>query len=357
MHDSVLGRWIATDELKVAKWEEAWVSTGNFRNDFIDSPGMADVDRFRIQISGPVPADLRSVFVSSQNTSATEYNDAPTEVMLDDCPASAGSPAQEFVSKSLILVADAADNRFMTDNIINDQTHIVALGSDVEFRINGADGDLIAKIPVKIRGSVNITSYILTPNGQIEMELVGKVLDDISLVRQIYAQIGLEVTGSVQCVPTPTGVDLDDGLLLDTLQTLGTLEPEALALLNAYATPNDQSDVIAIYVNAELNSAQTPSGHPNGMAFPRGWSNADNFKGTVVIALQNHEPITLAHEVGHILLNGQGGNINNHYSETCNLMRTHVSYVGLASATSHERDTKRLTKEQDDYIFESDYIE
>jgi hypothetical protein len=353
------GPWMIATELKVAKWEKAWNSLGEFRNDFIDSVGTADIDRFRILVKGPLPEDQRSFFISSTGSSEQTYNDTATEMILTEDPGfpTMGIPSAGFVSKEMILVADAADNRFLNDNLVDDQTHIVALGSDVELRHGTANGSPVAKTPVKKKATVDITSYILTPNGGIDFALVERAYDDIRIAREIYTQIALEITGTVQCVPIPEGVDLNDGLLLDTLQTLGTLSTEALAVLETYGTPADHTDVIAIYVDSVIQTAQTASGTCLGMAFPKGWSNAGNFKGTYLVTFRNSNPIVWSHELGHILLNSQGGNHNNHYNIRGNLMRGTTVYTDLPTSWSHTVDTKRINREQEGYVFESEFIE
>jgi hypothetical protein len=351
------GPWMVATELKVAKWEKAWNSSGVFRNDFIDSASLAEIDRFRILVKGPLPEDQRSFFISSTGSIYQDHDDDPTELVLTKDPGVPvmGIPSAGFVSKDMILVADEADNRFLNDNMVDDQTHIVALGSDVEFRHGTAAGNPVAKIPVKKKATVNITSYILTPNGGIDYELIGKAFDDIRIAREIYTQIGLEITGTVQCVPIPAGVDLNDGLLLDTRETRGTLGTEALAVLDTYGTPTDHTDVIAIYVDAVIFTDQSLIGTCLGMAFPKGWSNAGNFKGTYLVSFEGG-PITWSHELGHILLNSQGGNFSNHYNIPGNLMRETTVYWGLVTGWSHTVDTKRITQEQEDYISGSEFI-
>src|SRR5690606_261687 len=133
-----------------------------------------------------------------------------------------------------------------------DQTHIAALGSEVEFRIMDEEGPLVATLPVKSNGKIELRSLIVGPFNE---GMLDKALEDIKVARRIYAQIGVEVFGTVEFVPVPAGVDLSDGLLLDTLPTLGTLGPEALALLNAYGMPDVDSRIIGIYVNVNITTA------------------------------------------------------------------------------------------------------
>ena len=347
------GKWVIANELKVAKWEHAWDAQGQFRQDFIDTSAGVEIDRFRIRIGiDNLPEEYRKFYISSKGA-ATEYNDNTTEVVLTHDPGGFGFPSDGFVSKPMILVADNEDNKFNSDNIKNDQTHIVALGSDVEFKIKEPTGDTVAMLPVKKKGSINIKSYIVSPNGQIQEALVERAWNDALLASEVYSQIGLEVTSSIEFVGVPNGVDLSDGLTLSTSPDITTLGAEGLALLNAYATPNNQADVIGIYVDSIIYSRITASGELRGIAFPKGWRNADNFKRTFLATLEQgeHSDITWSHELGHILLNFEGGNLSNHFSEMGNLMSSSPLYNG-----NPYTDGKRLIQWQEEQIFKFDAI-
>ena len=257
-----LGKWVSTDELKVAKWEEAWDGVGAFRQDFIDAYVGEELDRFRILVAtDELPEPFDQFFVETAGDS-DDHNDTPTKLVLQLEPGAPnlGIASDGYVSKPMILVSDAVDNGFKNADQQDDQTHIAALGSEVNFRLSAADGDVGATLPVLARASVEVSSLIVTPNGGVDDDLLALALDDIALAREIYAQIGLEVFATVQFVPIPPGVDLDDGLLLDTTTTLGTLSSDALNLLNALGTPGDQSDVRVIYVSAEMLTGKLEQG-------------------------------------------------------------------------------------------------
>ena len=126
----------------------------------------------------------------------------------------------------------------------------MSLESEVEIRIEGANGGVAADLPVRKKKSVSIKSVILTSNPGLQADLIEKALEDIYSDKQIFSQVGLEITGEIVVEPIPNGVDLSDGLTLDTLQTLGTLSAEAQAVLTAYGTPNNLNDIRAIYVDS-----------------------------------------------------------------------------------------------------------
>jgi len=134
IRDDSQGKWIMTNELNVAKWEDAFNSQGfvGVHPEGDDGIG-ADVDRFRIRINTPsLPEDCRKFYLSSVG-SDVEYVDDPTEIVLEyhDNPFGLSSG---FISKPMILVADTVDNQFKNNNSQNDQTHIVALGNNVRFQ-------------------------------------------------------------------------------------------------------------------------------------------------------------------------------------------------------------------------------
>ncbi|MBT7202950.1 MAG: hypothetical protein HN867_05590 [Deltaproteobacteria bacterium] len=350
------GGWVTTNELKVAKWENAWDAQGQFRQDFIDTSAGEEIDRFRIRINMEnLPAEYRKFYISSKGAGA-EYNDDATEILLTKDPGapSLGIASDGFVSKPIILVADTEDNKFKGDNIQNDQTHIVALGSEVEFRIKEPTGDIVAELPVKKRGTINLKSYIVSPNGQVQEALIERAWQDIKVANEIYSQIGLEVNAEIEFVSVPAGVDLSNGLTLSTAPNITTLGSEGLALLNAYSTPNNQADVIGIYVEAFINTAIVGSGRVQGIAFPKGWQNADKFKRTFLVTAHPDEYNvgTWSHELGHILLDFVGGNLSNHFSEPRNLMRASGSYQG-----NPYTDRKRLTQWQEEQMFKFNAIQ
>lgn len=351
-----MGKWVSTDELKVAKWEEAWDGVGAFRQDFIDTYVGEELDRFRILLAtDELPEQFDQFFVETVGD-PDGHNDTPTKLVLQLDPGAPnlGIASDGYVSKPMILVSDAVDNGFKNADQQDDQTHIAALGSEVNFRLSAADGDVGATLPVLARASVELSSLIVTPNGVVDEDLLALALDDIELAREIYAQIGLEVFATVQFVAVPAGVDLSDGLLLDTTTTLGTLSTEAVNLLNALATPSDQTDVRAIYVAPALLTAQSSSGEARGMAFPFGWSNASNLQRTFILSLELHREAVWAHELGHILLDG-AGDLNGHFSESGNLMRSGVSYS--RDAGSYSTNTRRLTESQEATIYGAGVIE
>lgn len=319
VRDDSKGKWVTTDELKVAKWEKAFDYTG-FRNEHPEGIAggiLADVDRFRIRINTQnLPEEYRKIYISTKGSTEGEYNDDSTEILLD-LDENSFFPSDGFVSKPMILVADTVDNKFKNDNAQNDQTHIVALGGEVEFRIKDANGDVISTLPVKKKKAVHVQVKLLWQgsNGPTQLAL-DNIADDIKVAKQIYAQVGIDVTFTITAHQVNVaGVDLSDGLRVDTAQNQGSLHPEGEALLNFYATPN-QADVIGLYIDGKILTGASPEGEADGIAIwdndevlPHSrygtvyWDNSVSakYKGTFLVSTRRFTKVTFSHELGHVL--------------------------------------------------------
>lgn len=341
--------WTAASELRVAKWENAWVSsTGTFRTDFIDTFVGKEPDRFRIRVgTDELPSPYDEFFIETTGGDQEEHDDDPTKttLVLDPGSPNLGIPSKGFLSKPMILVSDAVDNTFQNANAADDQTHIASLGSTVLIRSRESDGEIVFQRPVQSRASVQVHSVIVTPNGALDEDLLLVALDDIEQAREIYSQVGVDLFGTVEFASVPSGVDLSDGLLLDTTTTLGQLSAEALSLLDVFATPSNQNDIRCVYVASEISTGQTASGAARGMAFPFGWANASSFQRTFLVSLESYEKTVWSHELGHILLDGEGG----HPSRPGNLMRATANYS--SDAGSYSTNTRRLTEEQESMMY------
>jgi len=83
-----------------------------------------------------------------------------------------------------------------------------------------------------------------------------------------------------------------------------------------------------------------------------------NYEGCFIVSFQNSfNHAVWSHEACHILLGGQGGNLNNHYSQKGDLMRAFVVYPDGNYLGSFSQDTKRLSKKQEGFILKSKFIQ
>lgn len=360
------GTWVTVQELKVAKWEEAWFNN-QFKADFIDTFQGEEVDRFRVRINTQVlPEEYRKIYVSSTGQTNAAYNDDPTEITLE-LDENLYGPSDGFVSKPMILVADAFDNKFNSDNAPEDQTHIAALGSDVEFRIKEPNGDVIGKLPVREEKQVDVTLKLLWDGGDGPSQQVLDNIDaDIKVAREIYAQTGIKLNFTIQAIHVDVaGVDLSDGLRLDGPSNAGELAAEGETVLNKYATPNT-ADIIGLYIDGSIFSG-TLTGEPQGIAiwdneevrphsrFPSVyWNDAvsQKYKGTFLVKGARDSKATFSHELGHVLslLHISDEKVPENRAAPRNVLIHGASY-----SENYQNDNKRFREFQEDRMQNSQF--
>jgi len=234
--------------------------------------------------------------------------------------------------------------------------------------------DFLSSIRVRRERTVDVAVKLLWQgnNGPSQFAL-DNIVDDIRVAKEIYAQVGIHPNFSVTShqVQTP-GVDLSDGLTLDTTQNSGVLHLEGEALLNAFATPL-QVDVIALYISGEILTAAAPGGIASGVAIadsaevqqhavsPLYWSSAvsNSFKGTFLVSTGRHGKAVFAHELGHVLTlhhtnqEQDSNNWDNGPTASRNVMTGgSTSYTGL-----YTHDSKRFRFFQEKRMQDSQFVD
>jgi len=110
---------------------------------------------------------------------------------------------------------------------------------------------------------------------------------------------------------TVPGVDFGDGLLVDEQESLGHLEPEAEALMNAWV-PEERTEIVCLYIDASIDFH---GGSPQGFAIPKTeefaqfatygayWSGtvSQRFSGTCIMSANRTNASAMSHEIGHLL--------------------------------------------------------
>lgn len=361
------------DELKVAKWSggndrasDAFESnpTDDFPQlkgvepggyDFIDR----DPDRFNIFVMNrDTTADFIDVTLSTDNTDPKKaaYKDNPTTIRLVKMTI----PGWEhwYWSDSLLLVSNAVDDGFARAPItvpgggktgggigadnqppdgqsknqknghdfpLGDRTFRVALGSKVKvvYAPNGNNTDpQPVEVPVNIRKRLTVRAYILKDpnltdaqwkNDGVQGQVISKaaVEDDFRVMREIFAQAGIEVnaeTITVESVPAAANglpaVDLTDGVPFPTEADFQwSLSPEMKGLVRNTVSrtlpDNYIEDVEIFYVNY-FDDDHT------GVALTRSWiPDADEreYADAAVVGVKGKAQDVLAHEVFHIIEN------------------------------------------------------
>lgn len=372
--NGILG-WPNASELKVNKWKEAFAENKQPRADFIEDASLGSAaeqeDKFRIRlpIKGLSEAD-RTVFITSSGAAEGEYNDKPTKVVLSPSPDGVSA-----VSKPMILVADTVDNTFNSDDLDDDQTHIVALGESLEIRHKSATGQLIGKIPVLKKKTVNLDVKILWQGKDTDIDpppdLANQVKEDIKVAREIFTQAGvyLNVTTNHYKIDDPD-IDLHDNLLLNPKDQTLLLAPEGQKLLDQYKRVATQNDVVCLYLQSLIIDDTGIAGHTLGISIPLNedwvpllptghtvpWSDpvSTACNGTFLIAgcNPNLTKYTLAHELGHCLnlLHTDDEKDTWFFDDPYNFMtNTNGTYKGYTN------DSKRMRNFQQERIFKSKY--
>lgn len=162
---------------------------------------------------------------------------------------------------------------------------------------------------------------------------------------------------------------MSDGLTLDTIQNRGTLHPEGEAILNAFGTPNNQTDVIGLYIDGDIFIGGGPYGSVNGIAF---WDNAEvlphaktpimyfndsisaKYKGNFLVRTSRSNDAILAHELGHVL--SLLHPIDEKVTEHRKLKRNLLEDGGISYNDSYQDDNKRLMLFQEKRIQNSQFV-
>ena len=382
------GKWVNTQELKIAKWEGAWVG-GTFRDEFIDTYIGEEIDRFRIRVdTQDLPDEFTKIFISTSGGFSNDYNDNSTEVSLE-IGVHPNAPSEGFISKAMIMTSDSVDNKFNNKNLLNDQTHVASLGSNVIFRIKKSDGDVIITKPVNKRKTVSVNVKLLNHGPNAPLGSVDKISTQMNVAREIFSQSGLEVKYDFSIVDIDQEieypflnvfdkVDLTDFFTLNDENTPGSLHTEAKFVLSQLATPNDTTDVVCLFVPELIHYAANgidkkpawgyaisdndeiipffPSSDPNLY-----WEKevSDLYKGTLLVSLQTGNPSTLAHELGHVLTLNHidqvfdeiDENRNHGSSAKRNFMKNPSFYT-----YDHESDFKRMAPFQQIRVLKSQFV-
>jgi hypothetical protein len=371
--------------MKVAKWSDAFRQVdetvqikGPDANgwDFIDR----DPDRFNVRVYDPAAWDVGTqtidVTISTTNEAEyTAYDDPTTTLRLVRMVAPGWT--NWFWSDSQILVSNEADDKYTDANIgadesgpavatnnkngsafpVTDRTHRIALGGTVKVKYVLADMPAVTdedKVLVRKQVKINVTIVRTTANGSapITEEDAKK---EIKRANEQYAQVGIRlVTIGVKTENPPTGVILDGGFetigldgYQNATQTAIPMTNEEKALFDKAEFRTTATDDIELYFVNLINTGSAgqsywASGVPDQkyadsvVISVLGLKGTNNPQGTNI----NPSPFTVAHEIGHILLNS-----GDHWEvgvKKVNLMRSPTS------SSDSEFATKRLLLEQEE---------
>jgi hypothetical protein len=386
------GTGAAAGELRVAKWETAFASgeTGQpvlelldkWGHDFIDHDVnrfnvlVKDLDRYRLE--GQQEVTSFTVPLHTENVGdRAEYDDAATQIEVKKLPIQWEG---WYMSDSQMLVSNEVDDLYSQvavniptvpgkksgglgadesaphateknhkrisggtlDWAVGDRTHRIALGGKVKVEFTplngpvGENGPLAEKVevpvPVKkiVKLHVNIMRDKLEAQGGTPATTQAAVMANVKKMREIYAQIGIDVQLSNAGNPPepaisnpPAGADLHLPAANPSLAENNTQPDATPAVQKMWANPTAEEKALlgdatlrtnpANVVDIEVYYVKRMSGGSGGESFMTNFLlQADQgLADSVVIAdvqklpptLQEgaHTYLVLAHEVGHVL--------------------------------------------------------
>ena len=307
-----------------------------------------DEDRFYVRIPGLPENSEVSIMLQTGHAQKPEYRDPQTEIEL--------KYDQEkgiLTTKSMILVSDDLDdahsqdlageeNDMFVDEFKGDRSHKAALGGLVRIvsvKLNGKEDVVNIDLPVKARKQVTVKIWRIKKQNQ-NLPLVAEAIvnEHIKVLKERYAQIGLDVNVVGPVVKEiPSSINLDDGYQIQDVGQTGTVAEED-AFLTAVATAND-ADIEIFYVPriTDFTDQSVESAGYSYVPATFGAGRQDIHNNIVMSGLA--KKYTLAHELGHILLNS-----GSHNYPSYNLMGLNVNTIQADDFINDKR--LRMAEEQ-----------
>ena len=238
--------------LKVSQWVYAFENNPCSVKAAFPDASDDETDRFYVKVRSPEDEGAGTITAAiGTDSPGTAYDDSATNLELTETATNSGV----FLSESLILVSNEADDNFTNANIVaddtlGDRTHIVALGGTVTAAYQG--NKVEAGVPVL--GAVTVNIVILRDEvGGTPAVSTNFVEQKWALVSENYAQVGVDVIVagiSTEDPPDDERVDLSDGnVLVETNALSGILAAEAKGIIDAYGTAGTNVDIHVFYVN------------------------------------------------------------------------------------------------------------
>ena len=336
--------------LKVAKWQDAFqlnaagtaveIKEPNTTTDetagwdFIDR----DPDRFNVWVydkpayeamtDGTPTYPHRQARISTTNVAGfTDYDDDATAIDLVRYTGDLRGPGW-FYSNSQMLVSNEEDDKYKsatylgvddapptaTDGVtksgftwkVSDRTHIVALRGTVKAEYTSEAGLVAEPATAGVPHTKNVKVHVMLLRNKAKAdggeEIVSQAVADVTMrwANEQFAQIGLLIIPTYIAVDPPAGVNLTDGLDVHPVTARDSngkvqVTPEEAALLAHPLRTNATDDVELFFVNYFEPDDR------RGEAFFASVNPDARFDDAVIIR-KNFGKFTVAHELGHILL-------------------------------------------------------
>jgi hypothetical protein len=221
------------------------------------------------------------------------------------------------------------------DNKLDDPTFYVLLGDKVMSIYGANKAEAAVSVEKVVKLHINILRDKAAADGGQPVLSEQHIKADIAWANAIYAPVGIKFTATIQIVDPPPGVDLSDRLngYPPKLDVNGKIQmtDEERSLLQAgdLRTPSDD-DVEVYYVTSFMDRL--------GESFWVSASPESKYADSIVIGA-NRTYRTLAHELGHVLLD-DGNHATKVGEQVTNLM------VGRIEMENRVTDPRRIWAQQ-----------
>jgi hypothetical protein len=293
------------------------------RNNFING----DSDRFRVWVRDPMNKNTGQITIHVQTSS-----DAGNDVILKEVP---GEPGV-FLSNWLLLTSVNVDKR-----AAGASGFLVQLGDTVTARYGANQDEATVPIQKVVTLHINILNVA---KGQPATTPV-KALIDVLWANRIYASAGILFKPFIETVNPPAKVDLSDGfqwrfIYGSKLPSSGKfkLTPEETALLgDASLRQGNNTEIVVYYVNFLANKDNRDSGGFGESFYPLRDPDP-KYDNSIIISADDEKYQTLAHEIGHVLLDN-----GNHTGGIIYLMTDPPQVNGTATDSRRILDGQAVT--------------
>ena len=337
------GRFPQVDSLYVSKWEDAF-NRGWLGPSFttLVNPYFIDRDPYHFDVY-VVDGSAAAIAKTSIQVNISTSSDRGNAIILKQ-KGNTGTFSSSAIGGSgwLLLTSVPVDDQyqanFVTDHNVGDPTFLVRLGDAVTASYGGASAT--ATVPIQKMVNLHINDLRTTPGGNTLSATHAKVQEDVQLVNMIYAQVGIlfKIEGQIDDVNPPTTngvrVNLDNGL---EENDPNSAQERALLGAQTLRTPADD-DIEVYYVNYLTNDGSIAAGDPS-VSF-RASQVPQQYADSIIINSRKEVYMTLAHEIGHILMDSGAHPDGNVGTNKVNLMA--VPYLVARWVT----DSRRISEEQ-----------
>ena len=319
--------------LRVAKWQDAfvdsWISIAAIKGpdsktnwDFIDR----DPDRFNVWVydrgKWEVGDKHTQAKISTTNEAGfTKYNDDPTAV---DFVRYTGSDKGGgwYWSDSQMLVSNDIDDDYESAPYLqvddagpgaeglpkngygpgftwlkSDRTHTVALRGKIHAEYAAGGKTVIDTKTVPVTKVVNVHALCVTLGvGNPPWISTADAVDAINKANEQYAQVGILLVPTADNLDAPAKLNLGDGLKIGTDNKY---DAEEIELFSGLTVPpqggRDRIEMFFInYFTARPDLA--------GLSYTASGASEAKYADVIVMPTQFMGPLTIGHEIGHILL-------------------------------------------------------